>query len=318
MKLKLFFVIVSVAVALMIGILIGYIRGIPFIAYPPLYAIGMYSGDSPLTMDPLSKVQNPVISAKDITDIKAGFTADPFMIKEGNKWYMFFEIMNDTTGQGDIGMATSKNLEDWKYQQVVLDEPYHLSYPYVFKYNNEIYLMPESSENYDLRLYRAKNFPTEWQFERVLLKGNYIDSSIIYYNNLWWIFTSDRDDMLHLFYADSLESEWHKHPASPLIDRNKKIARSSGRIISYNDKLYRFTQDCSISYGIQVRAFRIDELSPTSYKESSVKENPVLTAVGGSGWNSRKMHHIDAHFIDGKWIACVDGIGPYLRIGLDL
>jgi hypothetical protein len=37
-----------------------------------------------------------------------------------------------------------------------------------------------------------------------------------------------------------------------------------------------------------------------------VAESPILYP-GESGWRQTGMHHIDPHFVDGKWIACVDG-----------
>lgn len=318
MKIKLFIFYTIIIAFFIIGILTGYFRGIPFIAYPPLYAIGIYSGENPFTLSPDNSAHNPVITAKDVTDIQASFVADPFMINENNKWYMFFEVLNQKTNQGDIGLAISDDALSWNYQKIVLDEPYHLSYPFVFKHNNEMYLIPESSANYEIRLYKAKTFPTEWELEKVLLTGNYVDPTIFQHNNHWWMFAGERHDILHLFYADDLKGEWKKHPLSPLIVKDGNISRPSGRVILYNNNLYRFTQDCTPEYGMLVRAFKIEELSKTTYRESAVKENPVIYPIGGSGWNSRNMHHIDAHTINDNWIACVDGIGPYLQFGLNL
>jgi len=63
----------------------------------------------------------------------------------------------------------------------------------------------------------------------------------------------------------------------------------------------------SPSYGAQVRAFEITELTTTRYQEREKDDNPVLTG-SGTGWNSCGMHHCDPHLLnDGKWIACVDG-----------
>jgi len=58
---------------------------------------------------------------------------------------------------------------------------------------------------------------------------------------------------------------------------------------------------------MQVRASEITALTPTSYHERDVEENPILTG-SGAGWNREGMHHIDPHLMeDGRWIACVDG-----------
>ena len=59
-------------------------------------------------------------------------------------WNLFFEVYNNDTKQGDLAVATSKNTWIWDYQKVIIDEPFHLSYPYVFKADDEYYLIPES------------------------------------------------------------------------------------------------------------------------------------------------------------------------------
>lgn len=52
---------------------------------------------------------------------------------------MFFETKNPIASQGDIAAAVSKNGgATWQQLGVVLDEEWHLSYPYVFSYGNEV------------------------------------------------------------------------------------------------------------------------------------------------------------------------------------
>lgn len=52
---------------------------------------------------------------------------------------MFFETKNPTTDQGDIAAAVSKDSGvTWQQLGVVLDEAWHLSFPYVFNYKNEV------------------------------------------------------------------------------------------------------------------------------------------------------------------------------------
>lgn len=52
---------------------------------------------------------------------------------------MFFETKNPVTSQGDIAAAISKDAgATWQQLGVVLDEEWHLSYPYVFSYENKV------------------------------------------------------------------------------------------------------------------------------------------------------------------------------------
>lgn len=214
---------------------IGKIRGIPLLYREALYSIGIYKGKTPFCLKPDPEVHNHVITYKDVNDIKADFVADPFIIEENGKWYMFFEAFNKNTGEGDIGCARSNDGIKWKYDKMVLDGKYHLSYPYVFKYKNGIYMIPESHENYTVILYKANNFPYNWICIKNLLHGDYCDPGIIFYNGFWWLFVSDRNDILHLFYSKKHEETWKEHPKSPVVFKNTHYARSGGRIIMIGD-----------------------------------------------------------------------------------
>ena len=280
------------------------------------WSIGIYTGKDPFNLVSPDNISNPVLTAEDITDISADFVADPFMVKEGSMWYMFFEVMNTNTNQGDIGLAVSNDALNWSYKQIVLDEPFHLSYPYVFKWKNEYYMIPESHESYSIRLYKAVDFPTQWSFIGILLYGNYRDSSIFRHHSKWWMFVTDRDDILRLCYAVNLTGPWIEHSESPIIRGNANIARPGGRVLVFDGRIVRYTQDDYPTYGNQVRAFEITELTTTSYEEKRVSENPILTA-SGAGWNKHGMHHIDPHRVGrNKWIACVDGFHTTFVSGL--
>jgi hypothetical protein len=44
------------------------------------WAIGLYCGATPLSLQPAHAASNPVITAADVTDVPALFVADPFMM----------------------------------------------------------------------------------------------------------------------------------------------------------------------------------------------------------------------------------------------
>ena len=277
------------------------------VSYGP-WSIGIYTGLSPFELHDPENISNPVLTGKDVTDIDAKFVADPFMAVENGHFYMFFEVLNRANSQGDIGYAESEDGEKWEYKKIVIDEPFHLSYPYVFKWEDSYYLIPESHEDLSIRLYRATSFPGEWQFVKRIFNGeHYVDPSIFRYENTWWLFyTNPKNDALNLYYSDQLMGNWVPHPMNPIVKLNMHIARPGGRVLMHDGHLYRFTQDTEPRYGIQVFVFEILELSKTAYKEKIVSERPVVTMTG-EGWNARGMHHVDAHFVKERWIASVDG-----------
>lgn len=276
------------------------------------WSIGIYAGDSPFTFRPLENIKNPVLTRADVSDVPALFVADPFMLKANQTWYLFFEVMNDQSGKGEIGLAISENAAQWVYQRIVLAEPFHLSYPYVFTWEGNYYMIPESYQANSVRLYKALQFPTQWSYVGTLLHGPYYaDPSIFRYRDKWWLFVETnpeiQHDTLRLYYADDLSGPWLEHPMSPVIRKNAHIARPAGRVLALADVLVRYTQACLPVYGTQVWAFEITELTVTRYAEQAVGREPILTA-GGSGWNEGGMHHIDSHRMeDGRWVACVDG-----------
>jgi hypothetical protein len=273
------------------------------------WSIGIYVGDSPFHFRPAPGIENPVLTQLDVSDIPASFIADPFMIQAGDAWHMFFEAKNAVTRKGEIGLAVSKDGFDWSYRQIVLTEPFHLSYPYVFECEGEYYMIPETLQTKQIRLYKAACFPFGWTHLADLIQGDFADSSIFYFAGKWWIFACSspfEHDVLRLFFADRLMGPWVEHPKSPVIEGNSHIARPAGRVVASSGCLIRYAQDCYPKYGTQVRAFEISELTPTSYHEREFG-SPVLTP-GESDWNRQGMHHIDAHLTSaGKWIACVDG-----------
>ena len=273
-----------------------------------IWSISIYTGSNPYKFTPHPLTNNkPVLTADDVKDVPAHFVADPFMINENNKWYMFFEVKNTLSGHGDIGLASSNDGLKWQYEQIVIDEPFHLSYPYVFKWNGLFYIIPESRRGSAVKLYQATNFPTQWKFISNLIAGNYADPSIVYKNGKWWLFILRGSDVLVLYYADNLTGPWIEHPMSPLINGDKNIARPGGRLIVVDDKILRYVQDGEPTYGNAVRIFQVDIISTTNYKEHEVTKKPVLEA-SGNGWNSIGMHHIDPHRLNSmNWIACVDG-----------
>ena len=277
-----------------------------------VWSIGIYAGQSPFDLYAPLGVHNPVLTREAVSDVPAAFVADPFMIAANGSWHMFFEVMNWHTGKGEIGLAQSQDGFAWTYQQIVLAEPFHLSYPYVFAWRGDHYMIPESFQAGSIRLYKAAKFPTRWSFVAQLLERPYlVDPSVFPYGDKWWLFTETnpevKHDCLRLYFADELTGPWVEHPKSPIVKDNAKSARPAGRVLVQGPEIVRYAQDCSISYGFQVHAFKIIELTTRKYAEEGVRAEPIL-ASSGSGWNADGMHHIDPQRVsNNRWIACVDG-----------
>ncbi len=264
---------------------------------------------SPFNLVTPTVVTNPVLKASDITGVSARFVADTFLFYESNTWYMFTEILNNSTNQGDLAVATSTDGLHWTYQQIVLNETFHLSYPYVFKFNGTYYMIPETYQINEIRVYKATNFPSTWSYVATLMSGkDFVDPSIFRYNNTWWMFVSDTTNSnCYLYYSDNLTSGWIAHPLSPIVVNDSSKARPGGRAFVYNNnQIIRTVQKCDIVYGEKVRVFQVDTLTTTQYAEHEIPESPILSN-SGSGWNATGMHQFDPWWTGNHWNCSVDG-----------
>ncbi|CAI9302991.1 unnamed protein product [Lactuca saligna] len=295
------------------------------------WSIGVFYGDSPFSLKPIETmnvwkntsaawpVANPIVTCGSVTDsgFPSNFVADPFLYVQGDVLYLFFETKNSITMQGDIGVAKSfDNGASWEQLGVVLDEEWHLSYPYVFDYNDQIYMMPEGSKKGDLRLYRAVNFPLKWELEKVILKRPLIDSFIIKYESRYYLFGSDhtrvstkKNGELEIWYSNSPLGPWKPHKKNPVYNTDKGTgARNGGRPFVYNKNLYRLGQDDGETYGKRVRVFKIEVLTPYNYREVEVEFGLPKPTKERNAWNGARSHHLDTQQLpSGQWIAVSDG-----------
>ncbi|XP_058073903.1 glucosamine inositolphosphorylceramide transferase 1-like [Magnolia sinica] len=295
------------------------------------WSIGVFYGKSPFSLSPIElenrkddsssawPVANPVFTCASVMDAgyPSNFVADPFLYIQGYNLYMFFETKNSITMQGDIGVARSVDQGvTWEYLGIALDEEWHLSYPYVFNYHGQIYMMPEGSERGDLRLYRATEFPLLWTLEKVLINRPLIDTSLIQYEGYHWLFTSDfsrfgtKDNAeLEIWYSNSPLGPWKQHKRNPIHKSNRSLgARNAGRPFIYEGFLYRMGQDCGDTYGRRVRVFKVETLTTEDYKEVPVPLGIEELNKGCNAWNGFRYHHLDAQQLpSGDWIAVMDG-----------
>lgn len=215
--------------------------------------------------------------------------ADPFLFVNGKILYLFFESQRSGE-RGVIRMKKTENLKDWTKPITVLREPFHLSFPFVFEYNGNVYMIPETQASDSIRLYRGNDDLTDFTLERVLIskqrtdevKFNYCDSHLLKKDGVWFLFSSIAYNWtyyLELYYSDDLHHDFIKHPASPIYVGND-FGRSGGSIIHFNDDYYRISQNCSKSYGANISVHQITSLDENVYQEELVKQDLLNVGVG--------------------------------------
>lgn len=289
-----------------------------------VFSIGIFTGPDPCSLAPRPDVRNPVLSAAHVTDLEAEFVADPFLLRRDDQWSLFFEVMptyvRGRPQNGVIALATSSDSgSTWEYCQVVLEEPFHLSYPHVFEAEDQIYMLPEARMSGGVRLYRAVDFPLKWEFVAELLNHEFTDATPFLHQGTWWMLLAESGEqdlagqgpvvnsVLRMYFADELTGPWVEHPMSPIVSGDPRVARPAGRVIRTEEgRLLRFAQDCRVHYGAAVVAIEITTLTRTLYEEKLMSTNPIL-AGSGDGWNAGGMHHVDAQHVKDAWFAFVDG-----------
>lgn len=206
------------------------------------------------------------------------FYADPFILKKGNLNYIFYEDYEYEKGKGVISCISIDETGAFTEYTAVLERDYHLSYPFVFEWEDQIYMIPETSENKRIEMYRATDFPQKWTLEKVLMDNIIaVDTTLVKYNNLYWLFAgvaNDDDNLntdLHLYYSDSPFGQWKPHPCNPIVSDSSR-ARPAGKLFFEGCKLMRPGQDCSMFYGFAIQIHRIEVLNEINYHEVPVKK----------------------------------------------
>jgi hypothetical protein len=205
------------------------------------------------------------------------FWADPFPIRMQGRYYIFFEEYLYARGKAHISVIEVDRNGIVRGPTEVLTLDCHLSYPFVFEWQGDYYMVPETGEKNVVELYRSVSFPFEWQQEKILLEANCpLDATLIEVKGAWWMFVNIQEqgvtvnwDELHLYYSESPKGPWRAHARNPIVS-DVRSARPAGRLFWSKGVLYRPSQDSSERYGYATAVCQIISLSPTEYAETQI------------------------------------------------
>ena len=225
----------------------------------------------------IGSIDQSIQNYTEILPPKGCFWADPFYIEQDSRRYIFFESLNYKENIGRIEwVELNENYQVIEHGSADLGICSHLSFPNVFKHQDAIYMIPEAAETGCISLLKATNFPQKWEKVYELVSGvQAADSAVIEHNGLWYLFTTHgslskitADLELQIYISDTLESNnWTLHPCAP-IKIDVRGSRLAGALFQKNGQLFRTAQDGTIRYGRRVALYLVEELTPTSYKET--------------------------------------------------
>lgn len=188
--------------------------------------------------------------------------ADPMLFKYNGETYLFYEAFDNLNRKGVI--AYSKYVNNYFTKpKIILEENFHLSYPYVYEENGDIYMMPETSANKCIQIYRAVNFPEKWEKDKCLLKiDNAVDTIFVNKNELLTSIVIDKYKKSTRLMLININDKSFRY----ITDENQ-TSRGAGKIFKYKTYDIRPAQDASDGiYGKGLCFYKID--STNEYKES--------------------------------------------------
>jgi hypothetical protein len=201
------------------------------------------------------------------------FYADPFLFKRDGKTHLFFEDFEFRKNRAAISYLEIDSQGRLSAPEKVLDNGYHMSYPFLFENRGIVYMIPETRARKTIELYRATEFPRKWELVKIIAKDVLaVDATVFEHAEKFWLFTNiavpggSTFDELHLFHSDSLEGEWTPHPKNPIVS-DVRCARPAGALFVEGGKLIRPGQDCSLRYGYALTFNEVEVLSESDYRE---------------------------------------------------
>lgn len=231
------------------------------------------------------------------------FLADPFFIKEKDTFYLFVEHKK-TKPNGDIALLTSTDGVNYNYKGAVLTEKFHLSYPQVFKYKKEFYMLPETKSAGHVLLYKAERFPYGWKVCDTLIKNRALKDPSIYLSDSLNVLVASDDHMnMYLFEADSLFGTWKPHKKQVALMGTE--ARAGGRFFADKKGLWLPVQNSSEGYGFGLSLYRFNFANRTYTTKRAypffLKKSETIKEF------SAGMHQLDIQKVDGKYYYVYDG-----------
>ncbi|MEE6179255.1 glucosamine inositolphosphorylceramide transferase family protein [Mycobacterium sp. 050134] len=205
------------------------------------------------------------------------FLADPFVFRHEKLDACFVEDYDFRTKKGKISVIRV-DPKGYELLGTALEEPFHLSYPFVFTVDGELYMCPETAEIKEIRLYKCVDFPLRWSFHKTLVSDvSAADTTIFFSRGRWWLLTNidsadmgDHNSELHVFCADAFDSEaWIPHANNPVVFDSGR-ARNGG-FFRDGDTLLRVFQTQGYDlYGESMGIAEITGLGPDTYSEEVV------------------------------------------------
>ena len=198
-----------------------------------------------------------------------GWLADPFIVEHEGHTYIFAERWDYRQQKGVIsyGIYEGNADVDWKD---IIEEQWHLSYPFVWADNLGFHILPEAADSNQLYYYTAIVFPDVWKRDKRICSGRFADSTLHFTKSKNYIYSYSMNGLKGRLYRSEIDFRYPNNVEWEFITKDPRIARPGGGVIEDNGQFYRMAQDCSNSYGEKIVAIKLVEDSE-GYREEIEK-----------------------------------------------
>ncbi|NMH59052.1 glucosamine inositolphosphorylceramide transferase family protein [Alteromonas ponticola] len=217
---------------------------------------------------------------KEIENPDGRFLADPFVFTHNDRTLLFVEDYFYAEQKGKVSAYEIVEGELVNHG-VILEEPFHLSFPFVFEANDKVYMIPESHSANEIRLYECIDFPLKWRFKKTLMDNvSAADTMLLQDNDRWYMFTnicsagtSDHHSELHIYWSEQFDSQsWTPISSGNPVIFDSERARNGG-FFKHNECLFRINQIHDKNhYGKAFGINKVSKLSADEYVETRVKD----------------------------------------------
>lgn len=182
--------------------------------------------------------------------IRGSWFADPFVLEvTDNEVILLAEEFVIKEWKGRISkLFVDKHTFQLNRHEVVLDLPYHLSFPFIRRDNNSQYIYPESMASGTLNEYKLSSNGVDINDSRIICKASIVDAVITKFQGVSIILATSLPSLngnkLDVYKIDNGQTT-----KIQTINFDENIARNAGDLFTFQNKIFRPAQECNRQYG---------------------------------------------------------------------
>ncbi len=204
--------------------------------------------------------------------------ADPVIRKIKGEYCVFFEAYDKWKDVGSIALSRLKS-NGFGRPEVVIREPFHMSFPEVFEYKGDYYMIPETNKVSQLRFYKMGRRVTSWTlFKTVDTEYSFSDTVVCVEGDNILLLTTDKKpdnpymNRLHAFCINNFltddELYLKEMDIVPCADYGYDRRNGGSILLCQDGKMIRVIQESESGFYGKKLSFRwIDKLDEKVYIE---------------------------------------------------